>query len=538
MSHDPKPSVELHRLCCKLSDGDITPEEAERLNRLLLESQSARRFYRTFMALASALETRATLHDAVDRRHESDKNIDVLFELLHLEQEAEVVQFTHQPEPVKPEPRRPRDEPLGWREVGGASGFLLIQAAKTRAARWSAAAAAVLLGAALFFALSGSDPPTPGMPAASTESTPRGPAATSPVATLTAEYDAVWERRPGEDLLIGQRFTLIDGFAEITTARGAVAILEAPATIELLDNDNALRLHTGKLVGICETPSSKGFLVRTKHMDITDLGTRFGVDATRVDAIEAHVIEGEIEVSTVVTFAGEPKRQRLVAGQALTATGVGTLSSAIIDPSRFVLAPGTERLRPRFAGAGALWLGPLSGSFKDDQRKADALQVFIERQGLFLQTDVPVDFKQGDWQALSREKYLIPAGTRVDTYLLHFDLPDGHEAPEEYVVDFDRPILGVIVSQDGLSQTDAALGVPGVTYPDLSHFEEPHRGLNYQKPTGDAERRAYVDSTNDRASVSPDSHQLRLRLWGGRDQAGLMDQVRVIVRAKEDTSQP
>ena len=31
----------------------------------------------------------------------------------------------------------------------------------------------------------------------------------------------------------------------ITTERGAVVILEAPATIELLDNDNALRLHTG-----------------------------------------------------------------------------------------------------------------------------------------------------------------------------------------------------------------------------------------------------------------------------------------------------
>ena len=70
-----------------------------------------------------------------------------------------------------------------------------------------------------------------------------GPDQPGPRVLATTEHDAVWDRQPGEDLYAGQRLTLTQGFAEITTTRGAVAILEAPVTIELLNNDNALRLH-------------------------------------------------------------------------------------------------------------------------------------------------------------------------------------------------------------------------------------------------------------------------------------------------------
>jgi ferric-dicitrate binding protein FerR (iron transport regulator) len=124
------------------------------------------------------------------------------------------------------------------------------------------------------------------------------------VATLTAEHDAEWSAdsaevasAPGSPLRAGQRLTLTQGFAEITTKRGAVAILEGPCVVELMDNDNALRLHAGKLVGLCHTESSKGFVVKTDFADITDLGTEFGVTATR-DGLEATVFVGEIAIKT------------------------------------------------------------------------------------------------------------------------------------------------------------------------------------------------------------------------------------------------
>jgi len=146
------------------------------------------------------------------------------------------------------------------------------------------------------------------------------PARPTPVATLTDDHSAQWAAfgpAPGDTLFAGQRLTLTEGFAEVTTNRGAVALLEAPATIELLDNDNALRLETGKLVGICETASSKGFVVRTEHMDITDLGTRFGVDVSAEDAAEIHVFAGEVRINSPAGGAVPIRGKNLRVGEAI-----------------------------------------------------------------------------------------------------------------------------------------------------------------------------------------------------------------------------
>lgn len=158
------------------------------------------------------------------------------------------------------------------------------------------------------------------------------------VATLTAERDAQWAGValvPGSPLQAGQRLTLTQGFAQITTNRGAVAILQAPCTFELLDQPNAIRLNTGRLVGICETESSKGFLVRTPHMEITDLGTQFGVDAASSSVTRVHVIEGEIEtVSTAAPTGTQPTL--LTTGESASANAdSGVITTIDHDTGRF-----------------------------------------------------------------------------------------------------------------------------------------------------------------------------------------------------------
>jgi hypothetical protein len=180
------------------------------------------------------------------------------------------------------------------------------------------------------------------------------------VATITAEHNAQWAQASlarGSQLRAGQRLTLTAGFAEITTEEGAVVILEAPATIELLDNNNALRLHAGKLVGICETESSKGFLVRTPHMDITDLGTRFGVDASDASTTEVHVFQGEIEVTRVSGNPGAPHAQRLVQGQGVRVDPKADVFVSIPSkPQQFI-----AHLQPAETTYGATGLGYTSG---------------------------------------------------------------------------------------------------------------------------------------------------------------------------------
>ena len=192
-------------------------------------------------------------------------------------------------------------------------------------------AAILILGLYLFVPFGSSDPTPPQDIADNTPTEPNepgrvGPDTTNPIATLTATHNATWAEgasapgslTPGSKLHPNTRLTLTAGFAEITTDEGAVVILEAPATIELLNDDNALRLHAGKLVGICETESSKGFLVRTPHLDITDLGTQFGVDASTPGITEVHVINGEVEVTmTAHTGSGQVITQRLTQNQAV-----------------------------------------------------------------------------------------------------------------------------------------------------------------------------------------------------------------------------
>ncbi|MEM6258979.1 MAG: LamG-like jellyroll fold domain-containing protein [Planctomycetota bacterium] len=135
------------------------------------------------------------------------------------------------------------------------------------------------------------------------------------VATVTGQVNAQWVSANGQGALpdrmllaVNQRLTLTEGFAEITTNRGAKVLLQAPATIETTDSDNAVRLHRGKLVGRCETPSSKGFVVHAPGMDVIDLGTVFGVSADADNGSTVTVMEGSVRAEPAETspLAFEP----------------------------------------------------------------------------------------------------------------------------------------------------------------------------------------------------------------------------------------
>ncbi|MEM6505744.1 MAG: FecR domain-containing protein, partial [Planctomycetota bacterium] len=318
MSGKPTKHAELLLLCGKVRDEALTPEDTARLDRLLQSSDEAKRLYVQYMSVASILESRGAAEEQADGSAEPAGTVDhdLLAELLEQEQEAEVA-VVAQPEVLRLKAGRDKQ---AW-QLAGAWRFVVRQPAV-----WGAVAAAVALAVTLVIVFTGGgEQPErvaeqPGNTGQPKPAVPDTPALAEAVATLTAERGAVWQQRPGRDLYAGQRFTLTEGFAEITTRRGAVATIEAPAMIELFDSDNALRLVTGKLVGICETESSKGFVVRTPHMDVTDIGTRFGIDATQADLTEVHVLRGEVEVVRPAG-AGEPAPEpiRVVQGQAVRA---------------------------------------------------------------------------------------------------------------------------------------------------------------------------------------------------------------------------
>ncbi|MEM6505032.1 MAG: FecR family protein [Planctomycetota bacterium] len=348
------------------------------------------------------------------------------------------------------------------------------------------------------------------------------------VATLTDERDAVWDRRPGDDLYAGQRFTLTQGVAELTTSRGAVAVLQAPATVELIDDDNAIRLHTGRLVGLCETDASHGFTVHTPHLAVTDLGTRFGVDASDSRLTSVIVFEGEVRVTPTKGQAGLLIPQRLVAGQSLT----GSASALVVtnyEPQAYNALLDIDDLRPRTEGGPVVWKGMLPLDMRSDQQEGDALQVYLERRAVVLKEVTTIDMMAGDAWPPERGfgKASVPSGTAVDVYLLHMDrVPSPHNIrtrPIKCVIRFDRPIVGVIAAESTLRQTDAFLSVPGALH---SSVVDPEDADN---PAGGLAGLEFDTKYADSAVVSDDGMSLELQLFAPI----AVDQIRVLVQSQQ-----
>jgi hypothetical protein len=252
-----------------------------------------------------------------------------LHALAEMEAAAEPVPFSEVEQPfsfddVKPKhkPQKSADLAHAIDDLRWALGKSSLRLIRSTPFITGSIAAILILGLYLFAPFGSTDPAPPQDIADNTAPKPAESAQPilrdQTVATLTAEHDAIWDRRPGEDLYAGQRLTLTAGFAEITTARGAVAILEGPCVVELMGNGHALRLHSGKLVGICETEASKGFVVRTPYMDITDLGTRFGVNISPENGVtNVHVFDGAVAVSSQTLDDGLNPAQ-LIAGQSVS----------------------------------------------------------------------------------------------------------------------------------------------------------------------------------------------------------------------------
>jgi ferric-dicitrate binding protein FerR (iron transport regulator) len=422
-------------------------------------------------------------------RGQANETSAVLAELARYEDEAvaEPVSVAVVPEGGRAhEPALSDPSSLSTSDVIGVVGYLARHALDSKPARLVAMGLAAAACLALMLVLIDPFAQDPGdRLAADSIQPPLGntedaaPIAT-PVATITAIHNAAWSNAsaerasargssltPGSNLHPGDRLTLTAGFAEITTNDGAIAILQAPATVELLDNDNAIHLHAGKLVGLCHTESSKGFVVKTAHADITDLGTEFGV-ALLPDGVKITVFVGEIAVKTT----DEPSRviTHGQTGRVTTERGKSTLQ--VEDR----LVQGFARRMPRPALVTA-------ASINDDRFRVEVMpqglqedaKVHTDRaheingvdsRGLptaLLGADViltPGDARPGLLPGTEGLKIEIETSRPAQVYLI---LNDGAEVPAWIGRDFVKTDMTVGIDYGQSSQSrDARLGIgPG-----------------------------------------------------------------------------
>jgi hypothetical protein len=392
MSQDHSWKSELEVLLASLVETGLSAQQKARLGELLKDNAEAQRFYKRYLEVHAMLEWES---GTVQTRHVPSEDLQ---DLLRMESRAHA-------ELVHDLGQLDRSASSPWQIKGALSRMIQNPAAL-------AAIAAVLTLALILTVVltNGQAPSNNAVPtiAQQDDSSSNPPAF---VATLTATHNAQWAERAfahGSEFKAGQRLTLTAGYAEITTRRGAVAILEAPATIELIDSTNALRLHSGKIVGICETDSSKGFLVRTPHMDITDLGTRFGVQV-QVEQSELHVLSGSVLAQSPASSHSERANEIVVADEsARIAAGTAQIIKGIADRAAFAFVRVFESTRiarivedfaqedqenpGRFVADGGIgWAGPWTTEVRRDMQatlRTRSSNPLRENTGRYLQAQI------------------------------------------------------------------------------------------------------------------------------------------------------
>ncbi|MCR9200100.1 MAG: hypothetical protein NXI04_15805 [Planctomycetaceae bacterium] len=351
------------------------------------------------------------------------------------------------------------------------------------------------------------------------------------VARLVTSVDAAWRGtapEPGSWITPG-RFHLESGTIKLEFSRGARLTVQGPADFQVLHAD-LLHVSVGNLVARIPEEAI-GFTITTDETEVVDLGTEFGLRVGQGRQTEVHVMEGLVEV-----FERDTSDQRS-AGSVRVKQGQAVRWSAG-EAQRL----GSESIPVRSSeavlgtGAHSPGLTILQGSIrlKQDVSK-DALkrqatswiEVIPEQSGVLLEQALPVTLTSpGHYRMFPASEAVVPVGTRVDSYLLHFR--STQPAPIQGVIKFDRQIVGLICEADQLAVSDPVVGRSGVRYPVGSRQ---YRGL---EPRGAGENLNSQQGggwTPDDVTISQDMRTLGL----GVNVNPLLgvDQLRVLVRSEE-----
>lgn len=283
--------------------------------------------------------------------------------------------------------------------------------------------------------------------------------------------DTALPRTHGSELLTGS-YKLTRGLLELRLNRGAEVVLEAPCEFQLL-GANAMQLDEGKLVATVP-PRAVNFTVKTDKADFVDLGTVFGISVDRgAGDTDAAVIDGRVIVNSQAGDADAASSVvELTRGQATTVRQDGSIdhpTHVSNDRINTLFGRGLDmsnRIVRKTDNIKALTVPP--PSLEWDQLESDEhIFLLTEKQGVVLDRDLPVD--EGGIERTTDEGdtwFAAPKGVRVRSYLLHADtLRKKHETGRTFYTGelaFSSQILGVIVRDDGLVQSDALFKLDGI----------------------------------------------------------------------------
>lgn len=332
--------------------------------------------------------------------------------------------------------------------------------------------------------------------------------------------NAQWQGRPPAGKLNpGRRLQLGSGSVELRLVSGVRVVLQGQTDV-VLRSAMEIELNDGQL--FAEVPdNAHGFRVTTPGLDVIDRGTQFGV-RVGANGADVHVFDGEVEVESETQAQA---KRTLTTAQAAHFTPKGKLENWVApDYEGFgapVLAPGvistTEAVHwfavpPSTFGFTEGDSAPIT-SVRDRRGK---VALVLERRNVLLEQPLDVTFdrhKRGTNSAYDTHVKVLEAGTRVDSYLMHFNPSERLGRGPSGGVQFDRPIIGVIARGDQLRASDAILGLPELVYPD-----ETGRGLE-----GDSDVLDVIKMEGDQMGVA----------FSGQETG--LDQVRILLESRSPT---
>lgn len=263
---------------------------------------------------------------------------------------------------------------------------------------------------------------------------------------VNAQYDRPDALRLGHRLG-AERIRLKKGFIQLRFDSGVEVTLQGPADYEIVAPDQT-RLATGLLTA--NVPSKAvGFRVETPTVQVTDLGTAFGVEMDEDNVSRVSVFSGKVTVSKhgseAVTSLNEGEALRIDADQepALVEFDEARFEQHWPISTGIERSTGTFRLIPRWRRLRFA---------RSDER------IFVRQEGSVVTLTKPLSVNISKPGKYTKEAQLtptvLPPGQIVKSLILHYQ-PVAPRARSEVkrlvgTITFTRPIRGLITQHEEL----------------------------------------------------------------------------------------
>ena len=328
-----------------------------------------------------------------------------------------------------------------------------------------------------------------------------------PLGRITAlSEDVKWAHRDyvsGDLIRIGDPLEVLEGFATIETNLGVLIDL-SPETEVNFKNENELYLHEGALSAFVP-PRGVGFTVKTEDAKIVDHGTEFVVEKKATLGTTVAVSQGNVECFLLDASGNTTRVLDLTANSGAKFDYADQLGETFGGFAQmFQRFKQSQKIRygiKHLEGQTRYAIAPPADLSEGAYLTRNYALLVAEKSGVVLQEDI-------SFQSINGQR-TIPAGSVVDSYLLHYEPTDNITRAGIGTIVFHQNVAAIIVDTEALGQTDSLFSIPKTRF-----SKKAFRG---------------AESSEDGDRIELDNSGRSLFFHFDMEPGGYLDQVRIIV---------